>query len=330
MTHGRPSGPFARGRRALAWPPRHRSRAPRRFTIHAPDRPHQGTLPRPRLLACDLDGTLLDHRGRLRPIVCEAVQAITRSGVHVVLATGRSPWSGVADIASTLGISGGHITMQGALISDVATGSIRRSRPLPPDVYLDVIAFADRMGLDPVVTLLQGNRAERLPSGLDWIADPSAETSRFGYETDLARLAGERPMRVFLPTGPERHWSVRLVAAEAFLGRAAVVWTDASGIELLALGTSKGEALAWFAACHGVPLDEVAAVGDAANDIAMLRVAGRSAAMGSAPAEVRAAADVTVGPSREDGILDAFRWFFPDLGDELGLSYVGSGLRLLS
>lgn len=71
--------------------------------------------------------------------------------------------------------------------------------------------------------------------------------------------------------------------------------------------------MTWLAAARGIDLDEVAGAGDAPNDVAMLRIAGRSAAMGGAPAEVRLAADIVVPSSDDDDVLDAFRWFFPDL-----------------
>jgi Cof subfamily protein (haloacid dehalogenase superfamily) len=282
------------------------------------------------MLAVDIDGTLLDERGVLRPVVRDALAAVSASGVQVILATGRSPWDGVAEIAAELGLDGPQITMQGALISDPATGSIRRLRALPPTVYLDALAFARELRLDPIATLLDGHRAERVPDDFDafWLAHDGP--GRLMGEPDLDALASETPIRLFLPTGQDRHWSVRLAAAERFLGRAAVVWSDLTGIELLAPGTSKGEAVAWLAAGRGIGLDEVAAAGDAANDKELLRMAGRSAAMGSASVDVRDAADITVRASADDGLIDALRWFFPDLADELGVRQLLEGLHLLA
>jgi hydroxymethylpyrimidine pyrophosphatase-like HAD family hydrolase len=236
----------------------------------------------------------------------------------VVLATGRSPWSGVADLAARLGLTGPQITMQGALISVPATGEIHRLRVLPPTVYRDALLFADELGLDPVVALLDGHRAERLPEGGEPFTVPLVHGESFRYVDGLERLTAERPIRVFLPTGPERHRAVRRSAASRFAGVASIVWSDASGIEILARGTHKGDAVAWLAASRGIGLDEVAAVGDAANDIEMLWSAGRSAAMGSASLEVRACADIVVPPSSDGGLLDAFASFFPDLADVLG------------
>ena len=135
----------------------------------------------------------------------------------------------------------------------------------------------------------------------------------FQYVSGLEQLVDQGPIRIYLPTGSERHRAVRMAAAMRFAGHASIVWTDLAGLELLAPGTNKGEAVAWLAASRGIALDEVAAVGDAANDTEMLRVAGRSAAMGSAPGEVQAAADIVVPPAGEAGIIEALRWFFPDL-----------------
>jgi len=299
-------------RPALARPAR-RANARRSLVIEARAHPAPRRLPRPRLLTCDIDGTLLDERGVLQLAVCDAIAAIAGSGVDVVLATGRSPWSGIAELSSRLGLTGTQITMQGALVSVPATGEVHRLRAIPPALYRDAIRFADELGLDPVVGLLEGHRAERLPEDGELFITPMMDGERFRYVHDLEQLVEERPIRVFLPTGPDRHGSVRRLALARFAGRASIVWSDMTGIEMLASGTHKGEAVAWLAASRGIAVEEVAAVGDAANDTEMLRRVGRSAAMGSAPLEVRACADIVVPASSDLGVLDAFTWFFPDL-----------------
>jgi 5-amino-6-(5-phospho-D-ribitylamino)uracil phosphatase len=290
----------------------------RSLDIEARARSAPERLPRPRLLACDIDGTLLDDHGILPRAVGDAVAAIIESGVEVVLATGRSPWSGIAQLSDRLGLAGPQITMQGALVSVPATGDIHRLRDIPTALYRDAIRFADELGLDPVVGLLDGHRAERLPDGLELFATPLADSLRFQYIEGLERLGRERPVRVFLPTGPERHAAVRRRALAHFTDRASIVWSDMTGIEILAPGTNKGDAVTWLAASRGIAPGEVAAVGDAANDMEMLRWAGRSAAMGTAPGDVRRCADVVVPSSAELGVLDAFAWFFPDLASEIG------------
>ena len=109
-----------------------------------------------------------------------------------------------------------------------------------------------------------------------------------------------------------------VAAAGRRLGdRLAYTWGDESGIEVLAPGTDKSEALTWVAAGYGIPMAEVAAVGDAANDRGMLRAAGASVAMGGAKPDVRAAASHVTRSAEEDGLVHAIRWLFPDLDHRL-------------
>jgi Cof subfamily protein (haloacid dehalogenase superfamily) len=264
----------------------------------------------PAIFACDIDGTLLDPSGLLRPTVRAGVRELGEAGVRVVLATGRSPWSGVRDLADALRLRGPQVTMQGAVIA-LTDGTLIRTRRLEPALYLEAVALADELGIDAVVGTATGNRAERLSEHVDFLTGADAEVPVFRYVPALERIMDEGPIRVFLPTGADRFEAVRATVVERLRGRASVTWSDRSGVEVLAPGTNKGEAIAWLAASMGIPMDRVAAVGDARNDLELLAMAGRSAAMGSAPAEVRAAASVTVPSSARDGLLDAIDWCFP-------------------
>jgi Cof subfamily protein (haloacid dehalogenase superfamily) len=275
--------------------------------------------PDPRgLLVIDLDGTIVDDRGILDPLAAEAIDVVRSGGVRVVLATGRSPWSGIAEIAQLLGLDGPHITMQGALVLDLADGEVHLARAMPAPVYLETLMLADELGLDPVVGLVDGYRAERLPSfagrgsaGTDPVA--AGEGKRIRHSDDLTRLADEAPFRVFLPTTRDRHDRVRQRLQEWFQGRAAITWNDQFGVEVLGPGVDKGTAMLWLAERLGIPMASTVAIGDARNDMGMLLRAGRSAAMGTAPAEVRKAADIVVPPVDEHGAVEALRWFYPDL-----------------
>lgn len=288
--------------------------------IHVPGfrRTTSPTLPRPRLLACDIDGTILDDRGILRPEIRAAVRTIRASGVEVILATGRSPWSGVADLAAELGLGSTHVTMQGALVSAPATGEVVRLRALEPALYLDAIALADEIGLDAIVALVGGHHAERLSEHVSFVPGSGGEAHHFRYVGALDGLADRAPVRVFLPTSPDQNRWVRDAVEARFAGRASITWSDGTGVEILAPQVSKGDAVAWLASVLGIRTEEIAAVGDARNDLELLAMAGRSAAMGGAPADVVAAASIVVPPSSRSGVLSAFAAFFPDLAGAMG------------
>lgn len=271
--------------------------------------------PRPELLALDIDGTLLDGDGVLRPVIREAVSVIASSGVQVVLATGRSPWQGVRQVAQDLGLRGVQISTQGAVIGDPVSGRLDRVRWLSSDVYHEALRFAEELDLHPLVGTLGGHLARRIPEGVPFFAPAPSDTGTFRTVADLRHASEDGPVRVFLPTVAQDHREMREQALRRFDGEASVVWSDLTGFEVLAPSTNKGDAVRWLADRRGIDIAAVAAVGDAANDTEMLGVVGHSAAMGPAPEEVKAAADVVVPSSDEDGLLVAFRGFFPDLVD---------------
>ena len=205
--------------------------------------------------------------------------------------------------------------MQGALVSDPRTGEVERLRPIPVVTYLDGLRFAGELGLDPVVGLADGHRAARVGPEVDFLGQWPA---RFERVEDLRSLAASTPVRLYLPTGPARHRHVRAAASVWFARDASIVWSDLGGVELLGPGAHKGAAVAWLAARLGLDAAEVAAVGDAPNDMTMLSFAGRSAAMGGPAGPAAPFADIAVPSSDEDGLLVALAWFFPDLARAFG------------
>jgi len=268
---------------------------------------------RPRLLACDLDGTLLDPEGRIPRATRTALLAIRRSGVRVILASGRSPWS-MREICQDLRLHGPQITMQGGLLISPLTGLATSARTMPELAVRAQLAFARAHGVDAVLGFPDGDRAERVPSDLASLFTPAvAEGRHFSLVPSLAAVAGNGVIRTFVRTPPGRHEEILLSARSLFGDTFSLVVTDERGVELLAPRTNKGEALHVVARRYGLGLDAVAAVGDGFNDLEMLAFAGHSAAMGQALPEVKARAQFVVPPNDEEGILEAFRRFYPEL-----------------
>jgi 5-amino-6-(5-phospho-D-ribitylamino)uracil phosphatase len=263
----------------------------------------------PKLLACDIDGTLLDPAGILRPAVRAAIDRIRAAGVTVVLATGRSPWA-TADVCRRLGLDGPQITMNGGTFGSPLTGELVWARRMSTEAVRDAVAFARRLDSVPLFCFLNRHAIEA-PDGRplevpDFAVGPHLRTVR-----SVDAIAGHGPIRVYIPTGPARHRAALRAARDRLRPRASVVWSDTEGLEVLAPGTNKGEALRAVAESMGLGPAEVAAIGDGPNDLEMLRYAGRSAALLPAPPAVRAAAGAVVSSSADDGALEALRRFFP-------------------
>lgn len=281
----------------------------------------------PRLLAIDLDGTLLDPDGLVRPVVRDAIATVRAAGVTVVIATGRSPM-GAKGVCLELGLSGPQVTMNGAMFGSPITGEIEWARRLEPEEVRSHLAFARSWGLSPTLCLLDGYAIELSAGSLEPAELPPFVTaSRLRREPSLESLAGEGVIRTFFATRPADHPTVVRALRDRFGASASVIWADDLGVELLSRGTNKGRAFATVARTMGISRAETAAIGDGPNDLQLMRVAGTSAAMRNAPADVRAAARYVVPTSAEDGVVQALRRFYPDLPIPAAMPSERSGRR---
>ncbi len=263
------------------------------------------------MVALDLDGTLLDPSGKVPARTRAAIQALKGAGVRVVLATGRSPWS-VAPIAAELDLPGPHVLMQGGLVADPIRGTTSWAERMGRDLVLEQLAFAREEHLMPILGFADGYRARPLTPEVLRLSWPTyGEGSHLTIVESLEAVAGDGAIRTFVYTSPEFHAGAIAAASARFGSRAALTWGDEYGIELLAPVVSKGAALARLAADDGLAMTQVAAVGDGRNDLEMLSMAGRSAAMATAPAEVLAAATMVVPSNADDGLFTALATWFP-------------------
>ena len=256
-----------------------------------------------RLLALDLDGTLIGPDLVLRTRTCEAIREAVRRGVEVSLATGRMATS-ARPFADELGLRGPIIAYQGALVRRMPEGAQRLGglvfhRPLPAAVARETIAWSLAHGFEPHLNHLErfiipahdpkaddysaflGARAELVPDLAAWIRRPVTKV--------LAVAPAGRPMAMLAE------------AREHFRGRAEVTVSHPQFIEFLAPGVSKGRAVRWLARRLGVPLEQTLAMGDQYNDLEMIESVGHGVAMPSAPAAVQAVARYVAPPVEDEG-----------------------------
>jgi Cof subfamily protein (haloacid dehalogenase superfamily) len=256
-----------------------------------------------RLLALDIDGTLVGDDLTLRSRTIAAVRGATARGVQVALATGRMS-SSARGFAETLGLSGPVIAYQGALIREMSQlgrplGRLLVHRPLSVEVARETLHWAADHGLDAHL-----NHLERLIMPFD---DPRAEDySRFlGARSelvpDLERWI-RHPVTKVLAVGHDGSPARLMVEARAdFAGRAEATVSHPDFLEFLAPGVSKGRAVRWLARRLRIPLEQTMAIGDQYNDLEMLATVGHGVAMPTAPTDVRAVARYLAPPVDDDG-----------------------------
>jgi Cof subfamily protein (haloacid dehalogenase superfamily) len=272
--------------------------------------------PRIRLVALDLDGTLIGEDLVLRPRVREAVAAAQAQGVAVSIVTGRM-FAAARPFARELAVDGPIVCYQGAAIFDVASGAVLRETPVKSDVTRDALQWAHDNGVhaqcyaDDTLYVEQINRFSKRYSALARVEPVVVPSLRAAF--------AERPTIkiVFVddPGPSEQH----LAALRALLGdRAYLTRSHVDFVEVVDPAVNKGEALAFVAQRHGVPLDETLAVGDAWNDVPLLDAAAVGIAMGSAPPELRAHADHVVADVAHDGVAEAFETYVLDRAPSRG------------
>jgi HAD superfamily hydrolase (TIGR01484 family) len=252
---------------------------------------------RPRLVALDIDGTLLkwiegagQTHEQVAPAVHDAVRRAHDAGAHIVLASGRSP-HGMTVIADLLDLEAGEpswvVASNGAVVFRY-----------PPFEVVHEETFDARPAVEAILREHPGVLVAVEERGVGFRVNrpfPAGELSGDMLITDVADLVAEHVSRVII-RDPDS-------TAEDFLdlaGRLGLHGTDyvvgwTAWLDLAPVGVSKASGLAHVAERLGVDAADVLAIGDGRNDIEMLRWAGRGVAMGQAVEPVIAAADDVTG-----------------------------------
>jgi Cof subfamily protein (haloacid dehalogenase superfamily) len=259
-----------------------------------------------KLLALDLDGTIVTDLHDIPPRVQTAIKAATAQGVQVVIATGREyPVS--RKFIELLGLRTPVICYQGALIYDPVPDRIIASEtiPLPLAHHLIDQARAQQLALH----LYFGHQAfVEAPTALS-----RALLTRTGIlpaeVNDLKQAIESPPLKGLIvhPAGEAGAAAARL--ATAISPKLSVFRSHAELIEVTSPKVSKGHALATLAGHYGIPQQEVMAIGDQDNDIEMIAWAGLGVAMGNASPGAKDAADHLAPPITEDGAAWAIEKF---------------------
>ena len=273
------------------------------------DRWRRATAKGYKLLAVDLDGTLLNHNGEPHERDVRAMQALMRSGVAVSIITGRL-YSGTRTSAEIVGIKGPVACADGSHVVRVSNdetlvhhgirgASAKKLREAVVRNNLATFLFAG----DAIVYDRDGE--SYLPYLRTWSADMQRATlvSEHGLwkaQAGLTAVVGLGPEAAITSAVDDiqRDCKRRAQVAAFPVKRVPGNW----GLIARASGGTKGTAPEWLAEHHGCSLAETVCVGDWLNDVPMFNVSGRAFAMGQAPEAVKqVATDVCAETSEEGG-----------------------------
>jgi Cof subfamily protein (haloacid dehalogenase superfamily) len=260
---------------------------------------------RVRLIATDLDGTLLRSDRTVSRRTRDAIAAVQTHGILVVIATARHPLT-AKRFADEAGVTGLAICANGALVYDLARDEISRHQTLAIETALMIVERL-RAGLPDL-----GFAVIR---GMEFACEPAyaaiAGVEEHGRTLDEVHLAEvdvllRSPVTKLIARHP-RIAPVELFAALTALGIDGYesALSGAPFVDVTAPGVSKAAALAGICADLGIAASEVVAFGDAPNDLPMLRWAGRPIAVANAYPEVLAEIAESTAANDDDGVAIA-------------------------
>lgn len=253
-----------------------------------------------KLISLDLDGTLLDPRGRITEASKAAIAKARAAGVRVVINTGRPVQEGVyfaREAGCDLLVSGAG----GGLVADGETGEILRQWEVPQASARRAIALC--LGWDAQLLIFAGREvlltAEYKKYMETWYPFPAFHEAATVTEDFWAYMEAHRLPLVKIHG--EKGAGYCPAEELASLPDVTITTSSSHDFELTAGGADKGAALAVIAGRYGIPLDQCAAVGDSENDLSAFQRVGLPIAMGNAPENVRAAAARVAPSNAEEG-----------------------------
>jgi hydroxymethylpyrimidine pyrophosphatase-like HAD family hydrolase len=261
----------------------------------------------PRLVASDVDGTLLDAEERVPPRTVAVVERLVAAGAGFVLVTGRPPrW--IPPVTAQLEVATLAVCANGSVLYDVTADRVLWASTLAPDALAAIAAAA-------TAVLPQCRLAvERVDLGAPFVAEAGyrhAWVDGDGVAADRPELLGEPAVKLLI-RDPAMPSEAMVAALTPVIGAAADLTFSHSGglVEVSPPGVTKATGLAEVARRRGVPVADVIAFGDMPNDLEMLRWAGHGVAMGNAHPALLEVADEVTASNADDGLaLVLERWF---------------------
>ena len=268
-----------------------------------------------KLVAIDLDGTLLTSDKKVTENTINTLQKVVEQGVIVVIATGR-PLLGLDTVIQKVPRSPYLLTTNGARIVNTQTGEVILEKLIPHEVVLDIFEVLRKYDCVKEIFYkgqgyVDAEEFERIhlyhmkPEMIDYFQKTRKPTPHLMDYIKQTKGNADKAQAIF------RDMKVREQVWKALDDLKTLNLADSLhyNIEINAKGVEKGSSLEVLANRLGLLPEEVMAIGDGANDVRMLEVAGRGVAMGNAKEEIQRVADVVTASNDEDGVAKALEQY---------------------
>lgn len=255
-----------------------------------------------KLIAVDLDDTLLDSRRRISQRTIETIQRVQQRGIYVTFATGRM-FCSAQPFAKQLNIDLPLITYQGALIKNVLSEEVLLHRTIPLDLARQLIKLLQQdnyhinLYIDDDLFVAQANE----------LGERYARNCRVDLNVvgDLLAFMKVAPTKILAVDSPQRISKLQQQLEQIYTPDVLHICTSKPEfLELSHPEATKGHALAELAKLFNVRQQEIMAIGDSYNDIEMLEYAGLAVVMDNAHDDIKKFADYIAPSNDQDGVAE--------------------------
>ena len=254
-----------------------------------------------KLIACDMDGTLLDSKRRISERTKKAIARCVEAGKVFIIATGRM-YPAVIPYAEQLGLDVPIVTYNGGLIRGSKSGKIYLEQPIKLATAQAVLDYVKETGgyaqyyVGDELFIKEKNAYSQMYGDLQGIHSviiPKGEAFYTAYE---------RPYKILVMTEAAKMQETLAVYREQFKGRLDVTSSHPQFIELLEPGVNKWQAICKLAEQLGFKREEIMCLGDSDNDYEMVANAGIGVAMANASEKVKSGAKIITASNDNDGV----------------------------
>ncbi|APE37908.1 HAD family hydrolase [Nocardia mangyaensis] len=269
--------------------------------------------PKPRLVATDVDGTLIDASEKVSPRTKAAVGALVADGATFVLATGRPPrW--IDPVVSELGYAPLAVCGNGAVIYDSATDRVLSSHALDVETLAWLAEIAEHALPGCGLATERVGASAHDAATPQFVSSPTYEHAWLNPDDTVvshAEVIASPAIKMLIRLRSARSSAMRAALAPLVGDRAEITYSTENGlIEVAVPGVTKASGLAEVARRIGVEENSIVAFGDMPNDVPMLTMAGHGVAMGNAHQEARDAADEVTASNVDHGVAVVLeRWW---------------------
>ena len=263
-----------------------------------------------KLIACDMDGTLLDDKKKISSRTAKAIAAAMEAGIMFVIATGRM-YISAKPYAEQLGLDVPIVTYNGALIRGSRSGKIFYEQPIKKETAQRVLDYCKEHHYYLQFYVGDACYIKEANAYSDYYE--RIQTIKLNPVGDNLYSAIGEPYKILITSEPEEHDAIMEGFKEHFSEVLHITSSHPQFVELLDPAVNKWATIQKLAAQYNIQPEEIMCLGDSGNDLEMVANAGLGVAVGNAVPEVKHSAKIITASNNEDGVAMAIEYVLNNL-----------------